>query len=41
MWKAANKEDFEDGLKFVTNFYKDDLNKEQLRTQLMVMPIYL
>ena len=25
--KAANKEDFEDELKFVIDFYKDDLNR--------------
>ena len=39
--KAANKEDFEGELKFVTDFYKDDLNEEQLRPQLMVMSVNL
>ena len=38
--KAANKVNFEE-LKFVTEFYKDDLNKEQLRTQLTVMSVNL
>ena len=40
--KAANKEaDFEGELKFVTDFYKNDLNEEQLRLQLMVMSVNL
>ena len=35
--KAANKEDYEEELKFVTDFYGDDMDSEQLSLQLNVM----
>ena len=35
--KAANKEEFEEEFKFITNFYMDDFNENQLRLQLSVM----
>ena len=35
--KAANKEDYESELKFVVDFYKDDINEGELRTQLSLM----
>ena len=33
--KACKKEDFEEELKFVCNFYKEDLNETHLRAQLL------
>lgn len=35
--KAANKEEYEEDLKFVTDFYGDDIDSEQLSMQLNVM----
>ena len=35
--KAANKEEFEEEFKFITNFYKEDFNEDQLKLQLSVM----
>ena len=35
--KAANKEDYESELIFVVDFYKDDINEGELRTQLSLM----
>ena len=35
--KAANKESFEEELKFLIDFYKDDLNEDQLRVQLDIL----
>ena len=39
--KAANKEDYESELKFVVDFYKDDINEGELRTQLSLMSMCL
>ena len=35
--KAANKKNYEDSLEFVCNFYKEDVNRDQLKLQLDVM----
>ena len=35
--KASKRESFEENLEFICNFYKGDLNQEQLRMQLNVM----
>ena len=35
--KAANKQDYREDLDFVTNFYKEDFCKEQLKMQLDIM----
>ena len=35
--KAANKESFEEELKFLIDFYKDDLNEDQLKVQLDIL----
>ena len=35
--KAANKEEYESELMFVVDFYKDDINEGELRTQLSLM----
>ena len=35
--KAANKENFDEELQFVTEFYGDDLNIDQLRLHLDIM----
>ena len=34
--KAANKDKFDKELNIVANFYKDDINKEQLKMQLSI-----
>ena len=35
--KAVNKESFEEELKFLIDFYKDDFNEGQLRVQLDIL----
>ena len=35
--KAAKKESFEEELKFLIDFYKDDFNEGQLRVQLDIL----
>ena len=35
--KGAKKEDFDEELKFITHFYKDDFHSSQLEMQLKVM----
>ena len=35
--KAANKEEFQEEIKFVTDFYKDDIDPELLNTQLSLL----
>ncbi len=35
--KAANKDDFDEELVFIGDFYKDDFNEGQLRMQLSVL----
>ena len=37
--KAANRKPFEKNLDDVVNFYKDDLDKFQLETQLSLLPV--
>ena len=35
--KAANNDKFDEGLNIVADFYKDDINKEQLKMQLSIL----
>ena len=35
--KAANNDKFDEGLNIVVDFYKDDINKEQLKMQLSIL----